>query len=79
MPTPTLGKVPTRVLVTTTPLARLASVRLVLLGLVIPELLGSLDESLRGASAKKASVWVLDFHKGSLVAADYIESPLPVK
>ena len=37
MPTPTLGKVPTRVLVTTTPLARLASVRLVLLGLVIPE------------------------------------------
>jgi hypothetical protein len=38
MPTPTLGKVPTRVLVTTTPLARLASVRLVLLGLVIPEL-----------------------------------------
>ena len=35
MPTPTLGKVPTRVLVTTT-LARLASVRLVLLGLVIP-------------------------------------------
>lgn len=48
-------------------------------GLVIPELLGSLDESLRGASAKKASVWVLDFHKGSLVAPDYIESPLPVK
>ena len=35
MPTPTLGKVPTRVLVTT-PLARLASVRIVLLGLVIP-------------------------------------------
>ncbi|ERH20768.1 hypothetical protein HMPREF1978_00029 [Actinomyces graevenitzii F0530] len=37
MPTPTLGKVPTRVLVTTTPLACLVSVRLVLLGLVIPE------------------------------------------
>ena len=37
MPTPTLGKVPTRVLVTTAALARLASVRLVLLGLVIPE------------------------------------------
>ena len=36
MPTPTLGKVPTRVLVTTT-LACLVSVRLVLLGLVIPE------------------------------------------
>ena len=37
MPTPTLGKVPTRVLVTTTALACLVSVRLVLLGLVIPE------------------------------------------
>jgi len=34
MPTPTLGKVPTRVLVTTAALACLVSVRLVLLGLV---------------------------------------------
>jgi len=37
MPTPTLGKVPTRVLVTTAALACLVSVRIVLLGLVIPE------------------------------------------
>ena len=37
MPTPTLGKVPTRVLVTTAALACLVSVRLVLLGMVIPE------------------------------------------
>jgi len=37
MPTPTLGKVPTRVLVTTAALACLVSVELVLLGLVIPE------------------------------------------
>ena len=34
-----------------------------------------IDEEIR---AKKASVWVLTFHDGKLIGADYIPSPLPV-
>ncbi|PRQ11245.1 NTP pyrophosphohydrolase [Corynebacterium sp. 13CS0277] len=52
-------------------------------GLAIPDILAWLSADgrlpLDEVETKKAGVWVLGFHAGELVCADYLASPLPLK
>lgn len=40
---------------------------------------GRFANTLRTIPAKRASVWVLNFHNGQLIGADYLESPKPAR
>ncbi|APT84638.1 NUDIX hydrolase [Corynebacterium aquilae] len=52
-------------------------------GLTIPDVVAWLSAKgrlpLEEFDTKKAGVWVLSFHQGELIGADYLASPLPIK